>query len=131
MDFRCNNAEAKQKLIEHIESFLHKDLLSQCTIPEGKHFVPLIKNMKTTTTIVIGEERVTNKNKIELIKFISMEKGIADVNKDDEYHHFLELICRNYDDDGYDLIFGYDNPNESAENTAKYCKTKCVDIQIS
>lgn len=69
-----------------------------------------------TKTIIIGEKDQKNQKTkfIEVICYFNPAncslkyEDIIDIGE----WKFVELICRGYSKDGYDLMFAYDNPSE-------------------
>lgn len=78
--------------------------------------------MKKTQTIIIGDESEKRKKKLKPITvsyLFHQDFSLAPTTCASESNQwkFLELICRNYDGNGTDLIFAYDYPDQRGDGT--------------
>lgn len=71
--------------------------------------------MKTPKIIIVGEKRESEPKKpIEFIKCLLLDGTLEATGDTPTNFNYIELIARNYgslNDQPFDLIFCYDNPN--------------------
>jgi hypothetical protein len=63
-----------------------------------------------TNVIIIGEQTKKKELKpIEFILFLHIDKGVCEASKNAKSFKNIELICREYTNQGLDLMFAYNN----------------------
>ena len=72
-----------------------------------------------TKTIIIGEHKDKDSNKpIEFCHYLdsSLEQSSAFVLPPSKFK-YIELICKNYNNSGRDLMFAYNDPSNRSDGT--------------